>query len=94
MWKDIHQEGAVGTEGGLILADEEYKDACRITLEKCASYYAISFGMYGAEFHVAVCQENYKPLYAKIRKALQEFADKDPFETDPALFYEQIREKL
>lgn len=94
MWKDIRQEGAIGMEGGLVLADEEYKDACRITAEKFPDYYAISFGMYGAEFHVAVCQNDYKSLYGRIRQKLQEFADRDPFETDPADFYEQLRETL
>ena len=46
MWISIHKPGAIGSEGGNVLADEEYKDSCRITLEKCERYYAITCGVY------------------------------------------------
>ena len=35
MWDNIYQPDQTGSEGGLIISDEEYKDSCRITLEKC-----------------------------------------------------------
>lgn len=35
MWDNIYQPYQTGSEGGLIIADEEYRDSCRITLEKC-----------------------------------------------------------
>lgn len=33
MWDNIYQPYQTGSEGGLIIADEEYRDSCRITLE-------------------------------------------------------------
>lgn len=33
MWDNIYQPDQTGSEGGLIISDEEYKDSCRITLE-------------------------------------------------------------
>ena len=42
MWDNIYQPYQTGSEGGLIIADEEYRDSCRITLEKCERYYAIT----------------------------------------------------
>ena len=37
--------GQTGSENGIIIADEEYKSVCRITLEKCERYYAITCGV-------------------------------------------------
>ena len=38
MWKDIYKPNSIGSEGGTIIADEEYKELCRITLERCERY--------------------------------------------------------
>ena len=38
---------SIGSEGGTIIADEEYKESCRITLERCERYDAITCGVYG-----------------------------------------------
>ena len=36
MWnKLVFKPGETGSENGTILKDEEYKESCRITLEKC-----------------------------------------------------------
>ena len=35
MWNDIYKPDSIGSEGGTIIADEEYKESCRITLERC-----------------------------------------------------------
>ena len=35
MWDDIYKPNSIGSEGGTIIADEEYKESCRITLERC-----------------------------------------------------------
>lgn len=51
MWDNIYQPDQTGSEGGLIISDEEYKDSCRITLEKCERYYAITCGIYGGMMH-------------------------------------------
>ena len=55
MWDNIYQPDQTGSEGGLIISDEEYKDSCRITLEKCERYYAITCGVYGGMMHTAFC---------------------------------------
>ena len=47
MWKSLYIAGATGSEGGIVFSDEEYKKSCRITLEKCQNYYAITCGVYG-----------------------------------------------
>ena len=35
MWNDIYKPNSIGSEGGTIIVDEEYKESCRITLERC-----------------------------------------------------------
>ena len=78
MWKDIYVPGATGSEGGLILADEEYKETCRITLEKCEKYCAITCGVYGLMAHTAFADfEHGKEKYEAMKEALKEFVDKD-----------------
>ena len=58
MWDNIYQPNQTGSEGGLIISDEEYKDSCRITLEKCERYYAITCGVYGGM---------HRPIYRQCR---------------------------
>lgn len=50
MWKSIKKD-IIGSEGGIILQDEEYEDSCRITLERCRRYDAITCGVYGDMVH-------------------------------------------
>ena len=46
MWKVLTEElNQIGSEGGKILKDEEYKGQCRITLERCIRYDAITCGV-------------------------------------------------
>ena len=45
MWNSVLIPGETGSENGIIIADEEYKNVCRITLEKCERYYAITCGV-------------------------------------------------
>ncbi len=59
MWKNLYVAKAIGSEGGLIIADEEYKGSCRITLEKCEPYYAVTCGVYGAMVHTAFVDFNH-----------------------------------
>ncbi len=47
MWIDLETAGTTGSKKGIIILDEEYSGACRITLERCKDYYAITCGMYG-----------------------------------------------
>ena len=55
MWDDIYKPNSIGSEGGTIIADEEYKESCRITLERCERYDAITCGVYGCMMHTAFC---------------------------------------
>ena len=49
--------GRKGSENGTILKDEEYNDLCRITLEKCSRYYAVTCGIYGELVHTAFADD-------------------------------------
>lgn len=57
MWEPYESESAgdpKGSEGGIVVADEEYSDGARITLERdCPSGvpFAITCGVYGLMFH-------------------------------------------
>ena len=88
MWKDLYEEGQTGSEGGIILADEEYKESCRITLEKCPQYYAVTCGVYGAMVHTAFCGDNFQDVYDQMKMELQGFIDKDTSESEELDFYE------
>lgn len=69
MWKNLYKKGTKGTENGEILFDEEYKNSCRITLERCKKYYAITCGVYGAMVHTVFSDaNNYQDLYDAIKK--------------------------
>jgi len=91
MWKSVYISGATGSENGIILADEEYKGSCRVTLEKCPKYYAITCGVYGAMVHTVFCGEaDYSDKYTAIKKELQEFIDKDTTEQEELEFYDRF----
>ena len=78
MWEQLNTIGSSGSEDGEILADEEYKNACRITLEKCKKYYAITCGVYGGMVHTGFCDaEHFQQMYHAVKKDLQEFIDAD-----------------
>lgn len=87
MWENIFVEGSIGSENELILEDEVYADSCRITLEKCPKYYAITCGVYGAMVHTAYCGENYKEIYNAMKKELKEFIDRDTTADEEYQFY-------
>lgn len=70
MWIKLPFEpGELGSENGVLLADEEYKELSRITLEKCPEYYAITCGVYGSMVHTAFCdEENYKSTFRAMKR--------------------------
>lgn len=75
-WKSIMIEGDIGSEGGIVLADEEYKEECRITLEKRERYHAITCGVYGDMLHTAFCrEEEANSKYEAMKAELKEFVD-------------------
>ena len=94
MWNSVLISGETGSENGIIIADEEYKNACRITLEKFERYYAITCGVYGAMVHtVFTDSEHYKDMYDDMKSELQEFLDRDTSALEEEEFYEQFTEK-
>lgn len=94
MWDNIYQPDQIGSEGGLIVLDEEYKDYCRITLEKCERYYAITCGVYGGMMHTAFCNSaQYQETYNNMKKDLQEFIDKDTSGDEEIEFYDWFTSK-
>ena len=60
--------GGLGSENGTILYDEEFDGGCRITMEKCPRYYAITCGVYGAMVHTVFCgSNNAKEIYEAMK---------------------------
>lgn len=94
MWNNLYEPDATGSEGGLIIFDEEYKDSCRITLEKCERYYAITCGVYGGMMHKTLCDSTkYQEMYDNMKKDLQEFIDKETTFEEEENFYEMFTSK-
>lgn len=77
MWKEYLSGktiGQLGSEDGVILKDEEYNNSCRLTLEKCKGYFAITCGIYGSMVHTSFAMEDdYQSKYDLMKKDLQEF---------------------
>ena len=78
MWIQLHEwMGGRGTEGGIVLNDEEYDNACRITLEKCKTYYAVTCGIYGSMVHTAFFdQAEYEQKYEEMKQELESFVNR------------------
>ena len=94
MWKNLYVENTLGSENGLILKDEEYADSCRVTLEKCKKYYAITCGVYGAMCHTAFCNaDKYEKMYDAVKSDLQEFVDRKTTEEEELQFYHDFTNK-
>ena len=94
MWKDLYEPNSKGSENGLIIADEEYKNSCRITLEKCVKYYAITCGVYGAMVHTVFTDlENHQKIYHAMKMDLENFIDKETTEKEELDFYDEFTTK-
>ena len=89
MWKKLEfANGEKGSENGIIIRDEEYKSSCRITLEKCSKYYAITCGVYGAMVHTTFCDEkDSNIMFETMKKELAEFVEKETTEDEEIAFY-------
>ena len=94
MWKDIYKPNSIGSEGGTIIADEEYKESCRITLERCERYDAFTCGVYGSMMHTAFCDNSHsQEVFDNMKRDLQEFIDKDTTAEEEDIFYEEFTSK-
>ena len=95
MWKSLYIAGATGSEGGIVFSDEEYKKSCRITLQKCQNYYAITCGVYGAMVHTTFADfDHYQSLYDEMKMELQKFIDTDTNEDEELEFYDYFCNKF
>lgn len=86
-WAPLPFEGR-GSEGGIILADEEFDHAARITLERdteCGSPAAITCGIYGWMLHTHFCDsiEDGKGEYEAMKIALARIVALIPPASDP-----------
>lgn len=86
--------GGVGSESGTILYDEEFDGSCRITMEKCPRYYAITCGVYGAMVHTVFRgSEEAKDTYEEMKRELGRFMSMPTNEHDEAEFYDYFCNK-
>ena len=94
MWNSLFTAGESGSEGGVILRDEEYRNTCRITLERCIDRYAVTCGIYGAFCHTAYCGESdHLQMYQNMKRDLQIFLDQDTTADETLSFYESFAAK-
>ena len=88
MWMEVPFPYEKGSEGGIILRNEEYKGGCLITLEKCPDYYAITCGVYGAMVHTAFCdEEDHDQKYEAMKEELAAFMDRETTPDEEHDFY-------
>ena len=94
-WIEYVPREAIGSEGGCILDDEEYKASCRITRERCERYDAITCGVYGDFVHTAFAgADESAEKYSQMKAELQEFIDADISDTgERSDFYESFCRK-
>ena len=94
-WAEYVPHEAVGSEGGCILDDEEYKACCRITRERCEHYDTITCGVYGDFVHTAFAgPDESAEKYSQMKAELQEFIDADISDLDGRSdFYESFCHK-
>lgn len=86
--------GSVGSENGVILRDEEYDGECRITLEKCSRYYAITCGIYGEMVHTAFCDpEEGNAVFDAMKDDLANFLSEEHTDDQACDFYDDFCHK-
>jgi hypothetical protein len=78
--------GERGSEGGVILRDDEYRGGARITLERGqSSSFAITCGVYGWMVHTRFFStlEEAEREYARMQPELAAIVDSQPLAADP-----------
>lgn len=86
--------GEIGSEDGMILYDEEFDDACRITMERCQRYYAITCGVYGSMVHTVFRGANeVKETYEAMKRELGDFIRRSVDADEASEFYEHFCER-
>ena len=77
-WKKLGTDTQEGVNGGVIISDEEYAGACRVTLETCPGCHAITCGVYGSMVHTVFCSKDPRDKYKEIKTVLKNFVDSEP----------------
>ena len=84
MWDKVENGTIIGqkdSENGCIIADEEYKKSCRITLEINGEIapYSITCGIYGLMCHTIFAENEKEGIYKynAIKEELEIFIDSD-----------------
>lgn len=86
--------GTKGSENGTIIADEEFDDSARITMEECPRYFAITCGIYGAVAHTAFCdKKDSEEKYQSMKADLKEFILMDITDEEECAFYDAFTSK-
>ena len=75
--------GTLGSEGGLIILDEEHPSGARVTLERggCIAPWAVTCGIYGSFLHTAFAsseaegRSKYSAMKADLEKIMVEASD-------------------
>jgi hypothetical protein len=78
--------GVIGSEGGVILRDDEYRGDARITLERGGfAPFSITCGVYGWMVHTRFFStlEEAEREYALMQPDLAAIVDSQPLTTDP-----------
>lgn len=86
--------GEKGSENGIILKDQEFDGGCRITLESCTKYQAITCGVYGVMVHTVFCSpEDAETTFEAMKKELGEFMMTETDADAEMKFYAQFCDK-
>lgn len=93
-WDDLFCEGDIGSEGGNVILDEGYKNACRITLEELTDRYVITCGIYGSMMHTVYCGYDYMDKYNAMKSELERFIDSDLSDDEKNKFYDEFTSKF
>lgn len=86
--------GTVGSEGGTIIRDEEYRHSARITLEKMKDGCAVTVGVYGAFVHTAWFDGSEADgKYGQMKNELTDFFNTETTEDEEYEFYSRFADK-
>lgn len=86
--------GKRGSENGIILKDQEFNSSCRITLESCPRYYAITCGIYGAMVHTVFCSpQESESVFEAMKFDIAKFLSTKTTEDEEFDFYDYFCNK-
>ena len=83
-FEDGSTVGSIGSEDGVILRDERHTDGARITLERTATRFAITCGVYGWMVHTRffAIESDAVAAYDEMKPALVDILSRLPADDD------------